>query len=138
MHLGTTPGSILTPLIGKQNIGRTSLLIWLSHYRISLCCQISIISLLIFIQIENTDVTGMIVVNSIAVIRKGQMKANNQKSPQCDKQSAIKDDAEHNRTLAGANQQQSDQAQETAQDFDKPATTNPWLCEDMEWSLHLA
>ncbi|MBC8402540.1 MAG: hypothetical protein H8E14_13710 [Candidatus Marinimicrobia bacterium] len=66
------------------------------------------------------------------------MKANNQKSPQCAKQSTSKDDAEHNNTLAGANQQQADQVKETAQDFDKPATTNPWLCEDMEWGLHLA
>lgn len=66
------------------------------------------------------------------------MKANNQKLPQCNKQSAIKGDAEHNSTLTGANQQQADQTKETAQDFDKPATTNPWLCEDMEWGFHLA
>ncbi len=66
------------------------------------------------------------------------MKANNQKSPQCAKQSATKGDAENNSNLTGANQQQSDQAKETAQDFDKPATTNPWLCEDMEWGFHLA
>ncbi|NQT97466.1 MAG: hypothetical protein HQ562_06965 [Candidatus Marinimicrobia bacterium] len=66
------------------------------------------------------------------------MKENNQKSPQRAKQSTIKGDTEQKCSLDGANQQQSDQAKETVQDFDKPATTNPWLCEDMEWGFHLA